>query len=59
MNKKEIIDKISYLTNINKSECELIYEMTFKVISDYLKKGNNVNILNFGTFKVSNRKPRM
>ncbi len=59
MNKNEIIEQIANLTNINKKDCNNVFEATFKVIASYLKKNESVNILNFGTFKVSKRKPRM
>lgn len=59
MNKKEIVEQLTNLTNSEKKQCELFYDNIFKIIAHYLKKGEDVNIVNFGTFKVSKRKPRM
>lgn len=59
MNKKEIVEQLTNLTNLEKKQCELFYDNIFKIIAHYLKKGEDVNIVNFGTFKVSKRKPRM
>lgn len=59
MNKKEIVEQLTNLTNLEKKQCELFYDNIFKIIAYYLKKGEDVNIVNFGTFKVSKRKPRM
>lgn len=59
MNKNELIDIICTLTDYDKSECEKIFDATFIVIAKFLEKNESVNIKNFGTFKVSNRKARV
>ena len=59
MNKKEIIDKVSKLSKVSKMNCELVFDNIFKVMSDYfIKENESLTITNFGTFKISKRKPR-
>ena len=41
MNKNEIIEHIANLTNINKKDCNNVFEATFKVIASYLKKNES------------------
>ncbi len=59
MNKEELIDVVSTLTDCPKNDCEKVYEALFTVFSNSLKKNENVTIKNFGTFKISKRKARI
>lgn len=58
MNKKEILTKLSKVTNNSYKDCEIIYDNLFEIIKDELSNNNDVTIKNFGTFKKSKRKAR-
>ncbi len=58
MNKEEILEVVSTLTDYPKNDCEKVYDAIFIVFSKFLEKDENINIKNFGTFKVSKRKAR-
>ena len=60
MNKQELIDALATkLTGGRKAEAENILEGFVDVITDALKKGQEVNISGFGSFTVSARSARM
>lgn len=56
MNKKELISKISAKSKITKSDAERALEATLSAITDALKKGQEIRLVNFGTFLVVKRK---
>ena len=56
MNKNEIIDVIVTLTECDRKDCEKVFEAAFIVIAKFLERNESINIKNFGTFKISNRK---
>ena len=59
MNKAELIDSMSSLTKLSKTDCRKALEAFIETIAKSLKKGKSVVLTNFGTFNVSHRKRRM
>ena len=59
MNKAELIDSMSSLTKLSKTDCKKAVEAFIETISKTLKKGKSIVLTNFGTFVVSHRKRRM
>lgn len=58
MNKTELVEAISELADLNKSQAKAALEATLSAISDSLKSGEAVQLVGFGTFKVSHRAAR-
>lgn len=59
MNKQELCSYISGKTNLPKSQCLKFIDTTFDTISGALKKGQEVRLIGFGTWKKAKRKARM
>ena len=55
MNKIELVDAIAAAANIKKSEAETVLDAVLDSITSELKKGNEVRLVGFGTFVISNR----
>ena len=53
MNKPELIDCIAKKGNISKVEAKKALELTIEAISEALAKGEDVALIGFGTFKVT------
>jgi nucleoid DNA-binding protein len=58
MNKTELIDEVAKVT-CSKKEAGLAVDATLAAIEKALKKGGEVTLVGFGTFKVSKRKARI
>ena len=58
MNKAELIDEVAKVTCTKKEAAEAV-DATFAAIQKALKKGGEVTLVGFGTFKVSKRKARI
>jgi nucleoid DNA-binding protein len=58
MNKDKLIDKIVDKTNYQKNQVEKCLEAGLDVIIETLKKGEKVDLVGFGGFKVIKRKGR-
>ncbi|QIW16395.1 DNA-binding protein [Pasteurellaceae bacterium RH1A] len=58
MNKTELIDAIAASAELNKKQAKAALEATLEAISGSLKKGDAVQLIGFGTFKVNHRKAR-
>lgn len=58
MNKAQLINVISEITKLSKKQIKLTLETTLSSIVESLKKGNAVQLVGFGTFKVNNRSAR-
>lgn len=58
MNKADLISKIAGTVSISKADANRVLDSFVNVVSDALKKGDNVAISGFGTFKVIQRKAR-
>ncbi|MBR0572713.1 HU family DNA-binding protein [Pasteurella atlantica] len=58
MNKSELVDAIASGADLNKKQAKAALEATLEAISGSLKKGEPVQLIGFGTFKVNHRKAR-
>jgi DNA-binding protein HU-beta len=59
MNKQELIDALAAQLNVGKTEAENILHGFVDVITNALKRGQEVNISGFGSFVVTDRSARM
>ena len=59
MTKKDIIMKIADETGLKQVEVKEVVQRTFDMIIDSLRKGDKVELRNFGIFKVKTRKGRV
>lgn len=55
MNKNELIASVAADTNMTKADAAGAVEATLNTIVDALKKGDEVRLVGFGTFTVSQR----
>lgn len=55
MNKSELIDTIANTADLSKTKAEEVLNATIQAVTTALKKGDEVKLIGFGTFKVSNR----
>lgn len=53
INKPELIDCIAKKGNISKAEAKKALELTIGAISEALAKGEDITLIGFGTFKVT------
>ena len=58
MNKAELIDEVAKVTCTKKEAADAV-DATFAAIQKALKKGGEVTLVGFGTFKVNKRKARI
>ena len=58
MNKSELIEAIAKSADISKAAAEKALDGTLNAIKGALKKGSNVTLVGFGTFKVGKRAAR-
>ena len=58
MNKAQLIEEVAKVT-CSKKEAVAAVDATFAAIQKALKKGGEVTLVGFGTFKVSKRKARI
>lgn len=58
MNKTELLDAIVEKSGLTKKEAKAALEATLEAVTDSLKKGNAVQLIGFGTFKINERKAR-
>jgi DNA-binding protein HU-beta len=59
MNKSELIDAVAKSTGLTKADSDRALTAITETITKTLKKGGNVALVGFGTFKVSKRNARM
>ena len=55
MNKNELVDAVASAADLKKSEATQAVDAVFEAITGALKKGDEVRLVGFGTFAVSNR----
>lgn len=55
MNKSELISKVASASNLTKADAERAIDATFSSITSSLKSGEEVRLIGFGTFAVTNR----
>lgn len=58
MNRKELIDVLSEKTGMSKKASDEFLRAFTETVVDELKKGGNVSLVGFGSFKVVDRKAR-
>ncbi len=58
MNKAELIDAIAEKANASKAATAVLLSATLEAIAEALVKGENVQLIGFGTFSVSERAAR-
>ena len=58
MKKSEMIEALAKETGLTKKDVEAVFSGTFDLFKKELKKGNNVAVAGFGTFKISKRAAR-
>ena len=58
MNKTDLIDAIASAAELNKKQAKAALEATVDAIIESLKKGDAVQLIGFGTFKINERKAR-
>ena len=58
MTKDELVEKVASGTGLSKADAARAITATLNTITFTLKKGQNVTLVGFGTFKVSKRKAR-
>ena len=58
MNKQQLCERIAKQTKMPKARVMAMLDSTFENISTSLKKGQEVRIVNFGTWKKQKRKAR-
>lgn len=59
MKKSELIKEISTRSDISTKETEKIFDEVFNVIKDVIKNEGEINIKDFGSFKVADVKEQM
>jgi DNA-binding protein HU-beta len=55
VNKNELVDAVATAADLKKSEATLAVDAVFEAITGALKKGEEVRLVGFGTFAVSQR----
>jgi DNA-binding protein HU-beta len=58
MNRKELIDALATKTGASKAEADRNIAAIIEIVSNSLKKGDSVQLVGFGTFKVRKRAAR-
>jgi len=58
MNKAMLIEALASATDLSKSDSKNVLEALINIITNTLKKGDEVAITGFGTFAVTERKAR-
>lgn len=56
MNKQDLIGAVADATGMSRTEASRAVDAVFVTIGNALKRGDEVRLVNFGTFSVSNRK---
>jgi len=59
MNKAELIEAVSKVTEMTKADTERAIDALIDVVSKNIKKKDGVKLVGFGTFAVSARKARV
>ncbi|CAM3161630.1 nucleoid-associated protein HU-alpha [Vibrio rarus] len=58
MNKTQLIDAIAEKADLSKAQAKAALEATLEGVTEALKEGDQVQLIGFGTFKVSHRNAR-
>lgn len=55
MNKQELVSAVAEAAGLTKADTDKAVDAVFTAITDSLKKGEEVRLIGFGSFSVSNR----
>ncbi len=58
MNKTELVDLVSQKVSLSKKDTKLAIEATLEAVAETLAKGEEIQLIGFGTFKVNERAAR-
>ncbi len=58
MNKAELIEAVSKVTEVTKVDAESVLNSAIEIIKKAVKKGDDVTLIGFGTFTKTKRKAR-
>lgn len=58
MRKNDIVERVAIDTTYDKCVVENVFDALVETIEAYLKRGEDVHIHSFGTFKITDRKAR-
>ncbi len=58
MNKAELANEVAKKTKLSKAKALIAINITFEAIKSSLKKGQRVQLVGFGSFRVKQRKAR-
>lgn len=58
MNKITLVDRVGEKTGLTRRAAEMAVETFIDTIKQGLKRGDDVHIVGFGTFKILSRRPR-
>ena len=59
MNKTELVEAVAQNAKLSKADTKKVVDALFDVITKSLKDGDPVQLIGFGTFKVTDRKARV
>lgn len=59
MNKQQLISQVASRTKLSKTMCSNVISTTFSIMGIALKKGEKIQMVNFGTWKRMRRKARL
>ena len=59
LTKAIVVNHLNENIGLSKRECQFFFESFIEIITSQLKTHNDVKIVNFGIFKVKNKKPRV
>lgn len=59
MNKQELISQVASKTKLSKTACANVISATFNIMGTALRKGDKIQMVNFGTWKRMRRKARL
>ena len=59
LTKAKIVNYLNENIGLSKRECQFFFESFIDIIYSQLKSQKDVKIINFGIFKVKNKKPRI
>ena len=59
LTKAIVVNHLNENIGLSKRECQFFFESFIEIVTSQLKTHNDVKIVNFGIFKVKNKKPRV
>ena len=59
LTKALVVNHLNENIGLSKRECQYFFESFLDIISSHLKTHSDVKIVNFGIFKVRNKRPRI